>query len=109
MQAVYWGIGTHFGIGCSQSADGDYLGHVTNVAKASRGYTTDRELHLHTDSAEIVGLLCIRDAKEGGLSIYSSSLKVREIIEREHPESCRCWSTASSATGAARKRPRTTR
>ena len=44
MQAVYWGIGTHFGVGVSQSADGDYLGHVTNVAKASRGYTTDREL-----------------------------------------------------------------
>jgi hypothetical protein len=86
MQTVYWGIGTHFGIGVSQSADGDYLGHVTNVAKASRGYTTDRELNLHTDSAEIVGLLCIRDAREGGLSIYSSSLKVHEIIEREHPE-----------------------
>jgi len=86
MQAVYWGVGTHFGRGCSQSADGDYLGHVTNVAKASRGYTTDRELSLHTDSAEIVGLLCVRDAKEGGLSIYSSSLKVHEIIEREHPE-----------------------
>lgn len=86
MRAVYWGIGTHFGRGCSQSADGDYLGHVTNVAKASRGYTTDRELSLHTDSAEIVGLLCVRDAKEGGLSIYASSLKVHEIIGREHPE-----------------------
>jgi hypothetical protein len=86
MQAIYWGIGTHFGRGCSQSADGDYLGHVTNVAKASRGYTTDRELSLHTDSAEIVGLLCLRDAREGGLSIYASSLKVHEIIEREHPE-----------------------
>src|SRR3954454_7493278 len=86
MQSVYWGIGTHFGRGCSQSADGDYLGYVTNVAKASRGYTTDRELQLHTDSAEIVGLLCVRDAREGGLSIYASSLKVREIIAREHPE-----------------------
>jgi hypothetical protein len=86
MQWVYWGIGTHFGIGCSQSADGDYLGYVTNVRKASRGYTTDRELSPHTDSAEIVGLLCVRDAREGGLSIYASSLKVHEIIEREHPE-----------------------
>src|SRR5690242_6707097 len=86
MQSLYWGIGTHFGHGCSQSADGDYLGHVTNVQKASRGYTTDRELNLHTDSAEIVGLLCVRNAKEGGLSIYASSLKVHEIIAREHPE-----------------------
>jgi hypothetical protein len=86
MQSVYWGIGVHFGHGCSQSADGDYLGHVTNVAKASRGYTTDRELSLHTDSAEIVGLLCVRDAKEGGMSIYANSLKVHEIIAREHPE-----------------------
>lgn len=86
MQWLYWGIGTHFGIGCSQSADGDYLGHVANVEKQSRGYTTSRELSLHTDSAEIVGLLCVRDAKEGGLSLYASSLKVHQIIEREHPE-----------------------
>jgi Taurine catabolism dioxygenase TauD, TfdA family len=86
MQGLYWGIGSHFGRGCSQSADGDYLGHVTNVEKASRGYTTSRELNLHTDSAEIVGLLCVRGAKEGGLSIYASSLRVREIIAREHPE-----------------------
>jgi hypothetical protein len=86
MQSVYWGVGTHFGVGCSQSADGDYLGHVTNVEKASRGYTTSRELHPHTDSAEIVGLLCVRGAREGGMSIYASSLKVHEIIAREHPE-----------------------
>jgi alpha-ketoglutarate-dependent taurine dioxygenase len=86
MQTLYWGIGAHFGHGCSQSADGDYLGHVTNVAKASRGYTTARELSLHTDSAEIVGLLCVRDAREGGMSIYASSLKVHEIVTREHPE-----------------------
>ena len=86
MQAVYFGVGAHFGHAVSQSADGDYLGHVTNVEKASRGYTTARELSLHTDSAEIVGLLCVRDAKEGGMSIYASSLKVHEIVAREHPE-----------------------
>ncbi len=86
MQSVYWGVGAHFGRGCSQSADGDYLGHVTNVEKQSRGYTTARELSLHTDSAEIVGLLCIRDAREGGLSIYASSLTVHEIIAREYPQ-----------------------
>src|SRR5437763_8483902 len=69
MQSLYWGIGTHFGRGCSQSADGDYLGPVTNVAKASRGYTTDRELNLHTDSAEIVGLLaCVTQRKAGSAS-----------------------------------------
>ena len=86
MQTLYWGVGAHFGVGCSQSADGDYLGHVTNVEKASRGYTTARELSLHTDSAEIVGLLCVRDAREGGMSIYANSLKVHEIVAREHPE-----------------------
>lgn len=86
MQTVYWGVGAHFGIGCSQSADGDYLGYVTNVAKASRGYITDRELSLHTDSAEIVGLLCVRAAREGGMSIYANSLKVHEIVARERPE-----------------------
>jgi hypothetical protein len=28
----------------------------------------------------------VRDAKEGGVSLYASSLKVHEIIAREHPE-----------------------
>ena len=28
----------------------------------------------------------MRDAKEGGLSLYASSLKAHEIIAREHPE-----------------------
>lgn len=86
MQAVFCGIGSHFGHAVSQSADGDYLGHVTNVEKASRGYTTNRELSLHTDSAEIVGLLCVRAAKEGGTSLYASSLRVYDIVAREHPE-----------------------
>ncbi len=85
MQCIYWGVGTHFGKGCSQSSAGDLLGHVTD-RKSSRGYTSSRALVLHCDATEISALLCIRTAKQGGKNILASSLKVHEIVQKEHPE-----------------------
>ncbi len=56
MATMYWGIGAHFGVAVSQSALGDVLGQVTDQTKPgeaeeARGYTTARELSLHTDLA----------------------------------------------------------
>lgn len=85
IEAIYWGIGTHFGIACSQSTAGDLIGHVADKG-TSRGYMGSRELAMHSDSAELVGLLCVRRAKEGGENILASSLKIYDIIRREHPE-----------------------
>ncbi|MSP87225.1 MAG: hypothetical protein EXQ92_00195 [Alphaproteobacteria bacterium] len=85
LKAIYWGVGTHFGRGCSQSANGDYLGLVTD-RKNARGYTSSRALDLHTDSAEMVGLLCIRSSEEGGMNMFANSLTIFDIIQREHPE-----------------------
>jgi alpha-ketoglutarate-dependent taurine dioxygenase len=85
IEAIYWGIGTHFGVACSQSTSGDLIGHVTDKG-TSRGYTGSRALAMHADSAELVGLLCIRRSKEGGENILASSLKIYDIVRREHPE-----------------------
>lgn len=85
LERLYWGIGTHLGRGCSQSSAGDMLGHVTD-RQTARGYTSNRELKLHCDSAEIAALLCVRPAREGGKTILASSLKLHEILEREHPD-----------------------
>ena len=85
LERIYWGIGTHFGRGCSQSSAGDMLGHVTD-RQTARGYTSNRELKLHCDSAEIVGLMCVRPARQGGQTILASSLTLHEVTEREHPE-----------------------
>ena len=52
IELIYWGIGTHMGIGVSQSVLGDRLGHVTDHSKQdpnARAYRNARELGLHTD------------------------------------------------------------
>jgi alpha-ketoglutarate-dependent taurine dioxygenase len=91
VEAIYWGIGSHFGDAVSQSAAGDLLGRVTDLTdpksgKAGRGYQSARELRMHTDSAETVGLLCVRPAKSGGENVFASALRVYEIIESERPD-----------------------
>ena len=63
---VYWGIGAHIGSPMAQNAQGDVLGHVTDLGvdfKADpnvRGYQTKLRLPFHNDLADIVGLLCLQ-------------------------------------------------
>jgi len=80
---AYWALGTYFGRGVSQSPMGDRLGYVTDVSKPGtreRGYRSAQELSLHTDSDDIVGLLCIRQSKAGGLSRVASSVAIYNEI-----------------------------
>ena len=86
---IYWGIGTHFGIGQSQSVLGDRLGHVTDVSAIdpnARAYRNRQELTLHTDLSDLVALLCLQGAAEGGLSRYASTLAIHNELLETHPE-----------------------
>lgn len=85
IEKIYWGIGTHFGRACSQSASGDLMGHVTD-RRNSRGYNSSRALPMHVDSAELVGLLCVRTAREGGENSLASALRLYEVIKAEQPQ-----------------------
>ena len=85
---LYWGLGTHFGKGVPQSAMGDRLGYVTDVStkgKHERGYRSKSELSLHNDSDDIVGLLCIRQGKSGGMSRLASAMAVHNVMVEECP------------------------
>lgn len=78
---AYWGLGRHFGDPVSQNAKGHLLGHVKDIGMdpsmpATRLYTTHARLAFHTDSCDIVGLLCIRPASRGGESLLCSSATV---------------------------------
>jgi hypothetical protein len=91
MAMMYWGIGTQFGVALSQSALGDVLGHVVDLTKPgeeeeARGYTSSRELRLHTDLAQVAGLFCYRPAASGGVSVVASALAIHNQIAAEHPE-----------------------
>lgn len=87
-ERIYWGFGTHLGIGAVQSAKGDRLGYVQNNPNdvVKRGYRSLRELHMHTDSYEVVGLMSVRKARTGGLSGLASSLSIHNAFVRERPE-----------------------
>jgi hypothetical protein len=87
--AMYWALGAHLGHAVSQSLMGDRMGHVIDASRGNehaRGYRSARELDPHTDSDDIVGLLCIRAAKSGGESLLSSSLHVHNRLLAEAPQ-----------------------
>ena len=89
--AAYWGIGMHFGNPRSQNAMGHLLGHVTDLGLATsdpnvRTYQTTERQHFHTDSCDIVGLLCLKTAKSGGLSSIVSSMAIYNAMARRRPD-----------------------
>jgi hypothetical protein len=85
---LFFGLGTHFGRAVSQSSMGDRLGHVVDVGgkdRRERAYRNSRELTLHTDRADVVGMLCIQKAAEGGLSGYASAHTIYNEILASRP------------------------
>ncbi len=74
-----------------QNRDGDLLGHVRDTAEIAtnlnvRLYKTTKRQDFHTDGSDIVGLLCLRRAKSGGLSQIASSHMVFNEILNQRPE-----------------------
>lgn len=75
---LFFGIGCHLGYARSQNAAGHILGHVRDVGKVSsdptvRIYQTHERQTFHTDSADVVGLLCLKQSKSGGESLLVSA------------------------------------
>ena len=87
---IYYGIGLHLGQPVTQNGNGDLLGKVMNTGdinnKNTRVYQTNLYLPYHTDPSDVVGLLCVRKAKEGGLSSLVSVPSVYNILLKEFPE-----------------------
>jgi TfdA family taurine catabolism dioxygenase TauD len=89
LTTIYWGIGTHFGRAVSQSNLGDRIGHVMDVGgkdSRERAYRNSRELTLHTDRADVLGMLCLRQALSGGISGYASAHTIYNEILAARPE-----------------------
>src|SRR6266446_3489644 len=88
---AFLAIGVHLGRLRMQNADGHLLGHVKDLGRSSmdpdaRIYQTrERQTH-HTDSCDVVGLLCLRTAKSGGLSSLVSSMTIFNEMRRRRPD-----------------------
>lgn len=85
-ELAWCGLGTHLGQPVSQNAAGDVLTHVRDErlppsAGAVRLYRTRDRQDFHTDGADIIGLLCLHQARRGGESrIVSSWALVNELL-----------------------------
>lgn len=88
---IFCGIGSHLGSARSQNAQGHILGHVRDAGASSedpnaRIYQTSERQTFHTDSADVVGLLCLREAMRGGRSLLVSAASIYNAMRAERPD-----------------------
>jgi hypothetical protein len=90
---AYWGVGSYFGAARSQNAKGHLLGHVYDLGRGLsatdptiRSYATNEAQKFHIDRCDVVALLCLRQAKSGGLSALVSSMTLHNVMLARRPD-----------------------
>jgi hypothetical protein len=92
LSLLYWGIGLHLGEPMAQNKHGHVLGDVTDQGKTIDDPTVRGNelggipLDYHSDGSDLVGLLCLRTARSGGLSCVSNAVAVHNHMVRHFPE-----------------------
>lgn len=89
--AAYWGLGAYLGRAVMQNAAGHVIGHEKDLGFAqndptrptNRNYHTNQDTDFHAERCDIVSLLCLQPAKQGGeLRIVSSITVYNEMLKR---------------------------
>ena len=91
LRAIWFLFGQRVGTPVSQSWRGDVMGDVRDIGTgtagaAGRGYTSNQELSLHSDAADVTALFFLRSAMEGGTTRLASSVAVHNEIIRRRPD-----------------------
>ena len=103
LRAIWWGIGAHLGAAVHQNAHGELIGEVRDEVRLygevvqpavdkSHGVTSRAKarsngpLRWHTDRCDVVGLLCVRSARQGGRSRVASVPAVSNAIRARRPD-----------------------
>lgn len=91
---AFLGLGLHWGKLRPQNRQGHLLGHVKDQGVSSqdpnvRIYQTRERQGYHTDSCDVVGLLCLHPAKAGGASSLVSSVTIFNEMRQRSPELAR--------------------
>lgn len=96
LKMVLWGIGQYLGIGIIQNKQGELIGQVMDHGDKFEGkdpylsgvrfYRTSLDLPPHTDSCDVVGLMCVRRAKTGGESSVVSATTIYNEILKTRPD-----------------------
>lgn len=90
---VYWSLARHLGRLVIQNSRGELLCEVRDYGHGAvssgttvRGYQSSEALPFHTDSSDIVALLCLHHSANGGESAIASSMSVYNEIVGRYPE-----------------------
>jgi hypothetical protein len=111
LRKIYFGLGTHLGTPVFQNRSGELMrairdegahvgrtyGQITmgGETKDQKGTTflssyartlTNGGLRFHTDRTDVVGLLCVRQARKGGVSTLASTPAIHNAILAKRPD-----------------------
>jgi len=105
LRKIYFGLGTHLGAPVFQNRSGELMRAIRDEgAHVGRTYgeTTDQKgttflssyartltnggLRFHTDRTDVVGLLCVRQARAGGVSKLASTPAIHNAILARRPD-----------------------
>lgn len=90
--AIFFVMGIHLGVPMQQNQDGDLLDHV--IATSSKtmddpGALPSRirdRLPFHSDSSDVVALMCLRPSKAGGASSLVSGVTIYNEMVKRRPD-----------------------
>lgn len=91
LERIYWIFCSHLGYLVSNNSFGHRMVRVqeerlADGSQPARGTKSRAELAMHNDAADILGLLCVHQALEGGESQFASGPAAHNTILRDHPE-----------------------
>lgn len=90
--AIFYVMGLHLGLPIGQNQMGDVVDHViatSNKTLDDPGALPSRvrdRLPFHSDSSDVVALMCLRGAKDGGASSLVSGTTIYNEILRRRPD-----------------------
>lgn len=91
MERLFWFFGIHIGDPITQNSSLDRVGHVRFTPLGpknlhNRKHRSNTEFALHSDLDDVVGLMCLQKAVEGGYSELSNVLAVHNELFEHHRE-----------------------
>lgn len=90
IERMYWGFCAHLGIGVTQNGDGTLIHCVTEgrlrPSQGTRSVGNPGKVAMHVDLADVVSLLCVRQAVDSPHSRLSSSMTLYNRLLAEAPE-----------------------
>jgi hypothetical protein len=87
---ILWGLGCHWGSAITQNKAGDAIAEITDLGMDAtkpgiKPSLTNAEQRPHSDPSDIVALLCVQSAPQGGVSRIASTIAIYNRLLEEMP------------------------